>query len=112
MRRDRTHLRLVGTDCASPAVQPVVDVAGSAKDITVHVEGVEPGQVCEVLHNGMFSLSDAAVVPDGATGIDITTFSLAPGQYEVSIRFDRRLECVTESRKVSVGRPLRRISNG
>ncbi|MCZ4561641.1 hypothetical protein O4160_12425 [Rhodococcus sp. IEGM 1401] len=100
VRRDKSYLRLVG----SSTPQPTIEVLGGPKAITVHVDNVLPGQMCEVLHNGMLSLSQRVIVDENATSI--TTFNLKPGEYNVSLRLDGRLDCVTESHTVAVGEEL------
>ncbi|MCJ0979864.1 hypothetical protein MTX35_19315 [Rhodococcus sp. ARC_M12] len=99
MRKDKSYLRLVGT--STP--QPTIEALGGPKTITVHVDNVLPGQMCEVLHNGMLSLSHRVVVEDSATSVTITTFNLKQGEYNVSLRLDGRLDCVTEAQTVVVG---------
>ncbi|MCZ4521369.1 hypothetical protein O4220_22870 [Rhodococcus ruber] len=102
VRRDKSYLRLVG----SSTPQPTIEVHGGPKTITVHVDNVLPGQMCEILHNGMLSLSHRVVVDDNVSSIDITTFALKPGEYNVSLRLDGRLDCVTEAQTVVVGEHL------
>ncbi|WP_141216732.1 MULTISPECIES: hypothetical protein [Rhodococcus] len=102
MRRDKSYLRLVG----SSTPQPTIEALGGPKTITVHVDNVLPGQMCEVLHNGMLSLSRRVVVDENATSITITTFNLKQGEYNVSLRLDGRLDCVTEAHTVTVGEQL------
>ncbi len=102
VRRDKSYLRLVG----SSTPEPTIEVVGGPKAITVHVENVLPGQMCEVLHNGMLSLSQCVIVGENATGITITTFNLKQGEYNVSLRLDGRLDCVTEAHTVTVGEQL------
>lgn len=97
VRREKSYLRLVGSST------PTIEVLGGPRTITVDVDNVFPGQVCEVLHNGMLSLSPRVVVEDNATSITITTFALKPGEYNVSLRLDGRLDCVTESQTAVVG---------
>ncbi|WP_072801582.1 hypothetical protein [Rhodococcoides yunnanense] len=86
MRGDRNHLRLVGhrADISASILEP----DNVANVITVHIDNVRPGQVCEVLHGGVFSLSHRVSVPEGRTSITIPTFALAPGRYELSLRVD------------------------
>lgn len=102
VRRDKSYLRLVGSSTATPTIE----VHGGPKAITVHVDNVLPGQMCEILHNGMLSLSHRVIVDGNASSIDITTFALKPGQYNVSLRLDGRLDCVTEAQTVVVGEQL------
>ncbi|WP_141216510.1 hypothetical protein [Rhodococcus sp. 14-2483-1-1] len=102
MRRDKSYLRLVG----SSTPQPTIEVQGGPKTITVHVDNVLPGQMCEILHNGMLSLSHRVTVGDNISSIDIITFALKPGEYNVSLRLDGRLDCVTEAQTVVVGEQL------
>ncbi|MFY2789679.1 hypothetical protein [Rhodococcus sp. KRD162] len=102
MRRDKSYLRLVG----SSTPEPTIEVVGGPKTITVHVDNVLPGQTCEILHNGMLSLSHRIVVGDNTSSIDIITFALKPGEYHVSLRLDGRVECVTEAQTVTVGEQL------
>ncbi|WP_143546870.1 hypothetical protein [Rhodococcus sp. 06-235-1A] len=102
MRRDKSYLRLVG----SSTPQPTIEVLGGPKTITVHVDNVIPGQMCEVLHNGMLTLSHRVIVDENTSSIEITTFALKPGEYNVSLRLDGRLDCVTEAQTVVVGEHL------
>ena len=102
VRRDKSYLRLVG----SSTPQPTIEALGGPKAITVHVDNVLPGQMCEVLHNGMLSLSQRVIVDENATSITITTFNLKPGEYNVSLRLDGRLDFVTEAHTVAVGQQL------
>ncbi|MFI8568413.1 hypothetical protein ACIGGF_17835 [Rhodococcus sp. NPDC078407] len=102
VRRDKSYLRLVG----SSTPEPTIEAVGGPKTITVHVENVLPGQMCEILHNGMLSLSHRVIVEGNISSIDITTFALKPGEYNVSLRLDGRLDCVTESQTVVVGEQL------
>lgn len=102
VRRDKSYLRLVG----SSTPQPTIEVLGGPKTITVHVDNVIPGQMCEVLHNGMLTLSHRVIVDENTSSIEITTFALKPGEYNVSLRLDGRLDCVTEAQTVVVGEHL------
>lgn len=101
MRGERNHLRLVRT--AADVAAPVVDVVGGTSVITVYVDNVRPGQVCEVVHKGVFSLSRRVTVPDGRSSVTISTFALAGGRYEVSLRVDGSLDVPVHSQSVEVG---------
>lgn len=102
VRRDKSYLRLVG----SSTPRPTIEALGGPKTITVHVDNVLPGQMCEVLHNGMLSLSHRVIVDENATSVTITTFNLKQGEYNISLRLDGRLDCVTDSQTVLVGEHL------
>ncbi|MDJ0396559.1 hypothetical protein QMK17_24975 [Rhodococcus sp. G-MC3] len=102
MSGDRTHLRLVG-DAAVNHAAPTIDVAGGARMVTVHVQNVGPGQVCEILHNGVFSISHRVVVADNETSVTIISFALRRGNYEVSLRVDGELVPTTGTQTVFVG---------
>jgi hypothetical protein len=105
MRSDRTRLTLVRAPSAEP--DPAVEVVGGPNRITVHIQDLRPGQVCEVLHKGVFSLSPRIVVPEGEDSLTISTFALARGTYDVSLRFDENVEGSTSGQDVVVGRRVR-----
>lgn len=101
MRGEKNHLRLVGS---TPEVS--VSVLGVRKDanvIIVRADNVQPGQVCEILHAGVFALSLRVTVPAGCRSITITTFALAQGRYEVSLRIDGTIESAADPSVVVVG---------
>ncbi len=102
MRKDRSHLELVEACAPLPSIEAV----GGPKFITVHMKNVRPGQVCEILHNGMMSLSHRVVVAEDADSITIASFALKQGEYQVSLRLYGQLDCVTDSQTVVVGEQL------
>lgn len=101
MRIGSSHLRLVGA--AAPEVLPTMEATGDVRGIAVIVRNVLPGQVCEILHNGIFSLAHAVVIADDATSVVLESFSLRPGNYEVSLRIDGELQLDTAPTTVIVG---------
>lgn len=115
MRGNRSHLSVVRTPEAAAASGPDVPVAAvsvaavsvvrtatGANVIRVRAENLVPGQVCEVLHNGVFSLSHSVVVPAGESIVTMSTFALAGGRYEVSLRIDGTVQVPAVRRTVFV----------
>lgn len=110
MRGNRSHLSVVRTPEAGAASGPAVSVAAvsvvrtatGANVIRVRAENLVPGQVCEVLHNGVFSLSHSVVVPVGESSVTMSTFALAGGRYEVSLRIDGTVQVPAVRRTVFV----------
>ncbi|MFC8182073.1 MULTISPECIES: hypothetical protein [Nocardiaceae] len=100
MRGDRNHLRLVED---APEVSASVTRSDAANVIAVRADNVRAGQVCEVLHAGVFALSHRVVVPEGHTGVTMSTFALVEGDYEVSLRIDGVLYPSAGPESVRVG---------
>lgn len=100
MRGDRNHLRLVGT---TPEVSAsVVETGDGAKVIAVRLNNVREGQICEVLHGGVFALSNRVVVPEARTSVAISTFALKQGRYDISVRIDGAVDETSDSQLVIV----------
>ena len=94
----RNHSTLVGARVAPPATfgtgdvvdsgPPRIVAVGGGNVITVHVDNVVPGQVCELLHKGVISLSPRFIVGPETTSMTVASFALQRGRYELSVRSD------------------------